>query len=211
MSKPSSGPIMEVIVIDDDGEIRTSIAQLLRSVSIPVRLFHSAQHFLDSSYDLALGSCLIVDVRMPGPSGLKLQELLTERDYCPPFILLTAYPEVPMAVEAMKNGAFDFFQKPFAPQALLQRVQEALAQDSRERELRAMESQIEERLASLSPRERQVTDLLVAGRATKEIAFELGIRETTVDFHRRNLFEKMGVENAIVLARVIEIHRKISS
>jgi FixJ family two-component response regulator len=196
-----------VFVVDDDAQSRKSVEQLMRSIKLRVESFESADEFLDA-FDPARPGCLVLDVRMPGMSGLELQERLIEQRVQIPIVMITAHAEVPMAVQAVKAGALDFLEKPYSPQTLLDRVQEALQYESRTRQEHLELTGIEARLGQLSPREQEVMQLLVKGRNTKSIARELSVSDKTVDFHRRNLLEKMQVETVVELARLIEFHER---
>ena len=160
-----------VFVVDDDRAVRESLALLVQSVGLEVETFSGAGEFLDA-YQPDLGGCLITDIRMPGMSGLELQERLTEQGYHIPVIVLTGFGDVPAAVRALKGGAVDFVEKPFNPQALLDLVQQALARDAELREQAAREADLAEHMALLTPREREVMALVVAGRANKVIAID---------------------------------------
>lgn len=149
--------------------------------------------------------CLVTDVRMPGLNGLDLQAQLNKSNFPLPIIVITGYAEVPMAVQALKAGAFDFIQKPFRPQALVEVIQKAIESDAKKGERKRELQEIRERLASLSPRENEVLKLLVGGKTTKRIASRLNISPTTVDFHRNNILGKMCVENLVELTRVVDL------
>lgn len=194
-----------VFVVDDDPQLREAIALLLESVDIKSETFASAPDFLES-FDPASPGCLVLDVRMPEMSGLELQRQLVSHGIRIPILLLTAHAEVPMAVEAMKAGALDFIEKPYAPQILLDHIQHAIAQDTRDRHQEAEREALRCQFGKLTDREREVLDQLVLGNSSKEIAFQLAISATTVDFHRRNLFEKLGVETKVELGRLYEMH-----
>jgi FixJ family two-component response regulator len=200
-TRPSQRP-PTVFVVDDDKEFRQSVRLLLASVRIHAEMFASAREFLDVYHPDRPG-CLLADVRMPGMSGLELQKWLADRKIDIPVILITAHAEVPMAVEAMKAGAMDFLQKPYSPQQLLERIQLALEQDADRRQQATTSRGVAKRLVTLSPREREVMDLLLEGKNAKEIAYRLVLSTKTVDFHRRNLLEKMGVENVVELSRLV--------
>jgi two-component system, LuxR family, response regulator FixJ len=196
-------PVATVFVVDDDEQVRRSIEQLGRSVGLNVVAFASADEFLQSVANDGAG-CLVTDVRMPSMSGLDLQIRLTELGYSLPVIVITGYAEVPMAVQALKAGAFDFIQKPYRPQSLVEVIQRAIASDAKHREQRQQLREIRERLASLSPREREVLKLLVGGKTTKHISSQLKISLTTVDFHRNNILRKMHVDNLVELTRAVD-------
>ena len=190
-----------VFVVDDDPDVRRSISILARSVDLHVETFPSAQDFLQTYSDERAG-CLVLDVRMPGMSGLELQQQLAENQSRIPIIVLTAYAEVSMATQAMRGGALDFIQKPYSPQALLERIYEAIQVDADERLKRNEQSRAVQLAASLSPRERQVMKLLATGYSTKQIAAQLEISIKTVDNHRSKILEKMQVDNLVQLARI---------
>jgi len=194
------GPI--VFVVDDDPSIGDAIRLLLRSVGIPSRTFLSANEFLEA-YDPRQPGCLVLDVRMPGMSGLELQARLREMESTLPIIFVTAHGDVPMAVSAVRTGAMDFIQKPFRDQELLDKIQEALEADARVRSERQDLEGIQDRLDALTPREREVLDLVVAGKANKNIARALGISQRTVEIHRARVMEKMGVRSVSMLVQLV--------
>jgi RNA polymerase sigma factor (sigma-70 family) len=192
-----------VFVVDDDPEFRESIQLLLASVKMNVEAFASAEEFV-ASYRPERAGCLLTDVRMPGMSGLELQKWLAEKHTRIPVLVVTAHAEVPMAVEAMKAGAIEFVQKPYSPQRMLEQIRQAIKLDAQQRQQAAAGRQVTQLVSSLSPREREIMDLLLAGRNTKEIAKQLKLSTKTVDFHRRNLLEKMGVDNVVELSRLLQ-------
>jgi two-component system, LuxR family, response regulator FixJ len=189
-----------VFVVDDDQAVRKSLDVLIRSVGLKVETYESAQSFL-AGCDPERPGCLVLDVRMPGMSGLELQKTLKEQGIGLPVIMITGHGDVPIAVRAMKAGAVEFIEKPFSKQLLLEHIHEAIAQDARQREEQSKQSAIETRLAQLSPRERQVMELVVAGKVSKQIAAELGLSKKTVDVHRAHMMQKMGVESVAELAK----------
>ena len=188
-----------IFVIDDDQTLRGSLRWLLESMKLNVRTYASAREFL-SSYDPAQPGCLVLDVRMPEISGLQLQEILTQRGIRIPVIMITGHGDIAMAVRAMKTGALDFIEKPFNDQELLDRVQQALAIDARQRREEAQRRVAIERLSLLTPREREVLEKVLLGNHNKTIAAELGISMKTVEAHRAKVMEKMGVRSAAELA-----------
>jgi len=194
-------PLPVVFVVDDDNGVRTSIRVLLRSVGIESKPFSSAQEFL-AAYTPNQPGCMVLDIRMPGMSGMELHEVLIERGVVLPIIFVTGHGDVPMAVEAMQQGAFDFLQKPFRDQELIDRVQRALLKDKEYRQLLAQKEGIIARLQSLTPREREVMDLLVDGNANKAMAARLGLSQRTVEIHRAHVMEKMGVRSLAQLVRI---------
>lgn len=194
-----------VFVVDDDEQVRISIEQLVRTVGLTVLSCSSANEFLEGCNPSVPG-CLVTDVRMPGMSGLELLQSMQENEITLPVIVMTGYAEVPMTVQAFHDGAFDFVQKPFSPQALLDTIQRAITADTRQRDRRSQCRIVVAQLSSLSPRETEVMRLLVDGRTTKEIAASLQISLTTVDFHRNNILDKMGVSNVVELTRIVAEH-----
>ena len=191
-----------VFVVDDDRAVRESLALLVQSVGLEVETFAGAGEFLDA-YRPDRRGCLITDIRMPGMSGLELQERLTEDGYHIPVIVLTGFGDVPAAVRALKGGAVDFVEKPFNPQALLDLVQQALVRDTELREQAAREADLAERMALLTPREGEIMALVVAGTANKVIAIDLSISERTVELHRGRIMKKMQARSVAELMRIV--------
>lgn len=191
-----------VFIVDDDSAVLKGLRLLVKSLRMNVETYLSAQEFLDS-YDPARPGCLVLDVRMPGISGLELQEELRQRNINIPVIIMTGYGEVAVAVEAMKKNAMEFLEKPISDQVLLDRIQKAIAKDARIRKEQAVKKTITSRLALLTPRERQVMHLVIAGKLNKVIAHELGISPKTVEFHRSNIMKKMKVESLAELVRLV--------
>ncbi|MBN1237117.1 MAG: response regulator transcription factor [Gammaproteobacteria bacterium] len=191
-----------VYVVDDDDAVRDSLRLLLRSVDLPSRTFASADEFL-ANYDADVPSCLIADIRMPGMSGLELQEELNRRKVEMPLIFITGHGDVPMAVKAMQAGAMDFIQKPFRDQDLLDRVYRALQQDSDKREARKEARRAQHGLDQLTPRETEVMERVVRGQANKVIAQDLGVSQRTVELHRARVMHKMGVRSLADLVRLV--------
>jgi len=191
-----------VFVVDDDPGVLDSIRLLLRSVGLPSKTFPSANEFLEA-YDSERAGCLVLDVRMPGMSGLDLQARLQEMGSTLPIIFVTAHGDVPMAVDAVKAGAVDFIQKPFRDQELLDKIQEALEADAHLRTKRSELAEIELRLASLTPREKEVLDMVVDGKPNKNIARGLGISQRTVEIHRARVMEKMKVRSVSILVQLV--------
>jgi len=184
-----------VFVVDDDAAVRDSIAELLDSVGVRVAAYASALAFLDA-FEPGRPGCLVLDVRMAEMSGLVLQQRLNELGARIPVIVLTGHGDVPMAVQAMKAGAFDFLQKPYRDQALLDSINAALAADADARRSSASTDSFEQCLTALTEREREVLDHLLAGRTSKETAKALTISPRTAEAHRRNLLRKLGVGSA---------------
>jgi FixJ family two-component response regulator len=200
-----------VYVVDDDESIRRALASLLQEVSIPVSTFPSAEAFIQALRPDSRG-CLLLDVRMPGMSGLQLQQVLRERSVTLPTIILTGHADVPMAVSAMSAGAAGFVEKPFNPQELLDRIQDCLAADARQAAYQAQVRDAEERLERLSEREREVLQEVVQGRPSKLIASALGISEKTVDVHRSNVMRKTGTRSIAELVQIwMLVHPPVGS
>jgi FixJ family two-component response regulator len=196
-----------VFVVDDDEAVRTSLRLLIRSIGLPVEAFESAQDFLNH-FDPDRPGCLVLDIRMPGMSGLELQQKLNERHAITPVVFITGHGDVPMAVEAMQAGAIDFVQKPFRDQDLIDRINRALEKDRTNRAVLKERDAIRQRMAELTPREREVLDLVTKGRANKVIAGDLSVSQRTVEIHRARVMEKMGASSLAHLVRmVIEAER----
>ncbi|HMM53657.1 MAG TPA: response regulator transcription factor [Candidatus Desulfobacillus sp.] len=191
-----------VFIIDDDQAVARSLRWLIESVRLKVETFTSAQGFLDQ-YDPARAGCLVLDVRMPGLSGLELQERLkAQHGYHPPIIFITGHGDVQMAVRAVQAGAFDFVEKPFNDQDLLDRIQRAIAHDAGERGREEQRSQLKALFASLTPREREVLDLVVGGMSNKGIANALGLSAKTVEVHRAKVMEKLHARSLSDLVKM---------
>jgi len=190
-----------VIVIDDDPMVRRALDSLFRSIGLATALYESASAFLASEPPKS-NSCIITDVRMPGVSGLDFQKTLAAQGVTTPVILITGHGDVQMSVRAMKAGAVDFLTKPFRDQDLIDAVNEALERDRRTRERARDVAGAEARYAQLTPRERQVMDLVVAGLMNKQTAAELGLSEITVKLHRSSLMRKMEVHTVADLVRL---------
>lgn len=196
-------PPSMAFVVDDDPSVRRSLARLLHSAGIPVETFPSAQEFLRREPS-ECSSCLILDVRMPGLSGLELQEKLAAAGKIMPIIFITGHGTIPMSVKAIKSGAFDFLQKPFNPQDLLDAIQKAIQRGKQLREKQDEIGRIQRRVHLLTPREREVFGLVITGKLNKEIAYELGICEKTVKVHRARVMEKMQAGSFADLVRFAE-------
>jgi two-component system, LuxR family, response regulator FixJ len=194
--------IPTVYVVDDDEGVRNSLRFLLKSVGLTTRTLASAGEFLEA-YKHNQPGCLVLDVRMPGMSGIELQQQLNLRGATIPVIFITGHGDIPMAVEAMQHGAFDFLQKPFRDQDLIDRIQRALERDARNRTALAQHSRIRERLESLTPREREVLTLMTRGKPNKVMAAELGVSQRTVEIHRARVMEKSGAESLAHLVRMV--------
>jgi len=189
-----------IFVVDDDKAVRDSLSWLISSVGLHVETFGSAQDFLDV-YDPTRPGCLLVDVRMPGMSGLELQKRLAENPHCLPVIVVTGHGDVQMAVRAMKDGAFDFIEKPYNDQILLDLVQKAVRECERRRTQVTSHQEIQDLVDTLTPRERQVMDMIVAGNTNKQIAYALDISEKTVEAHRAKVMEKLQASSLADLIR----------
>jgi FixJ family two-component response regulator len=192
-----------VYVVDDDASVRRALSRLIHSVGLEVMTFPSAHAFLAFTPS-DRPACLVLDVRLPGPSGLDLQAALTQADRSVPIVFITGHGNVPTSVRAMKGGAVDFLQKPFNDQELLDCVQRALRRSGEERAERAERSELERRVGSLTPREREVLLLGVAGMLNKQIADKLGIAEKTIKVHRGRVMEKMQADSIADLVRMSE-------
>jgi len=175
---------------------------LLRSIGVDAETFPSGDDFLEKS-DPNRPGCIVLDVRMPGMSGLELQERLVSMGCTLPIIFVTAHGDVPMAVEAVKAGALDFVQKPFRDQELIDKIQEAFAENEKTRKMLRDRGQINERIASLTPREREVMDMVVDGKANKVIAIDLGLSQRTVEIHRARVMSKMAADSVAQLVQLV--------
>jgi FixJ family two-component response regulator len=192
-----------VYVVEDDEGVRRALARLLRTVGLSVEAFPSAKAFLE--HTLAdRPACLVLDVRLPGPSGLELQTALGEAQRALPIIFVTGHGNVPMSVSAMKSGALDFLQKPFNDHELLVAVQRALAQSRQARAENAERASVQRRFEALTPREREVLSLVVAGMLNKQIAARLGAAEKTIKVHRGRVMKKMAAESVAELVRMVQ-------
>jgi len=198
-NKRQSAPT--VFVVDDDEGVRDSLRFLLKSVGLATKTLGSATEFLDS-YDVDQAGCLVLDVRMPAMSGLELQQQLNVRGAMIPVIFITGHGDIPMAVEAMQHGAFDFLQKPFRDQDLIDRLQKALAKDAENRVVLKQRDQIGSRFDTLTPREHEVLVLMVRGLPNKIMAAELGVSQRTVEIHRARVMEKTAAGSLAHLVRM---------
>ena len=190
-------------IVDDEDVIRDALAWLAQSRGLPARGYAGGQAFLDQlGAPDAEGDCVLLDVRMPDMNGIAVFEQIIGRGMLPrlPVIFLTGHGDVPMAVDSLKRGAFDFFEKPFNDNALMDRVDQALAASR----AAASVAQVQARLATLSAREREVLDLILAGKMNKVVADELGISMRTVEVHRAHIFDKMQVKTAVELAGLLK-------
>jgi FixJ family two-component response regulator len=192
-----------VFVIDDDISLREALKSLIRSVGLQVALFGSVPEFLDGKRP-DVPSCLVLDIRLPGISGLDFQRKLAETNISIPIIFITGHGDIPMSVRAMKAGAVEFLTKPFRDQDLLDAIQLALERDRARRQREAEISTLRERFEWLTPREREVLPLVVSGLLNKQIAAEIGTSETTVKVHRGQLMRKLGADSLPDLVRMAE-------
>ncbi|MES9962168.1 MAG: response regulator transcription factor [Candidatus Sedimenticola sp. 20ELBAFRAG] len=191
-----------VFIVDDDQEVRDALQLLMESVGLKVETFGSAQDYLDQ-FDASRAGCLVLDIRMPGMSGLDLQARLAAESIHPPIVIITGHGDVPMAVRAVQAGAVDFVQKPFNDQQLLDSVHRAIEQDSVQRGEVSKLLEIQERLGKLTPREREVMELVIAGKRNKVIAADLNISQSTVEAHRAKVMEKMQADTLSSLMRMM--------
>ncbi|MCI0508395.1 MAG: response regulator [Gammaproteobacteria bacterium] len=190
-----------VYIVDDDEAVRHSLSLLMQSVGLTAKCCASARAFLDT-YSASSPACLILDIRMPEMSGLDLQRILNDRRIQIPAIIITGHGDVPLAVRAMKAGAMDVLEKPFNDQALLDAINKAVAISIAAYQEQVDRVKFQECAQHLSPREREIMDLLITGKGSKEIATQLGISRKTVDVHRIHIMEKMQVRSVVELARL---------
>jgi len=198
--------------VDDDEAVCRSLSLLIETVGLKVQTYGSAQDFLDA-YDPAQSGCLVLDVRMPGMSGLELQSKLIAESLNIPVIIITGHSDVLLAVQAIKVGAVDLIEKPFRDQDLLDNVQKAIEIDAEVRRRQTKRADIETKMALLTPRELEIIELLVIGKSSKIIGYELGISQKTVDYHRVHILEKMGVDSVVelaLLAQKLYLYEKIA-
>jgi len=193
-----------VYIVDDDPQACESLSLMVRSVGLNAEAYMSAEAYLDGRRDLpSFPRCMVLDVRMPGLSGLGLQQMLAADGREMPIIMISGCADIPMAVQAMNNGALDFLEKPFSRRALLARIQEAIDLDAKKHLRDLHKAEIMARLEKLSARQSEVLELLVAGKHSKQIANELGIGEKTVAKHRSGVLEKMQVDSVVELVRLM--------
>jgi len=194
---------LTVFIIDDDASVRTSLKRLLRSAGFEVETFATAELFLEREHYDGIG-CLVLDVRMPGISGIDLQDELSKADYSMPIVFITGHGNIPMGVQAMKKGAVDFLAKPFDDEELLQAVREAIGKDTHARAEYAEVLDIRGRIDLLTPRELEILRYVITGMLNKQIAAKLKIAEKTVKVHRGRVMEKLGVDSVADLVRLAE-------
>ena len=192
-----------VFVIDDDASVRKSLSRLLRSAGYATETFASAEEFLGRDHFEGVG-CILLDVKMPGLSGMDLQEELNKADYHMPIVFVTGHGDIPMTVEAMKKGAVDFLTKPFDEEELLQALRAAIEKDRNARAEHTEVYEIRRLIELLTPRENEILRYVVAGMLNKQIALELGIAEKTVKVHRGRVMEKLGMDAVAELVRLAE-------
>jgi FixJ family two-component response regulator len=192
-----------VLVIDDDPDLRASVGRLLRSLGLDVRLFSSISDFLKSKLP-EVPTCLVLDVRLPGQSGLDLQRALAAADKELPIIFVTGHADIPMSVQAMKGGAIEFLTKPFRDQDLIDAIQLGLSCDRARRETESALAALKERFGSLSPREREIVIQVARGRLSKQIAGDIGIAEATVKVHRSRAMRKLKARSLPELGRMAD-------
>jgi FixJ family two-component response regulator len=191
-----------VYVVEDDEAVRDSLELLLKSDGKPVKTYESATAFL-KDYSDKMAGCIVLDIRMPGMDGMELQKKLNEKHSILPIIFVTGHGDVPMAVDAMKEGAVDFIQKPYREEALLEKIEAALKQDLEQRKSLDEKQEIIRRVKSLTPREHEIMDRMIAGQANKVIAIELEISQRTVEIHRSRVMHKMGTHSLAHLVRMV--------
>jgi FixJ family two-component response regulator len=191
-----------LFVVDDDQDIRRAMCRLARADGLPVEDYASAPSFLEH-YDPQKPGCIVLDIRMPRMSGLELQKALSDLGSCPPIIFVSAHGEIPLAMQAMRDGAFDFIPKPFSASVLLKRIHEAMALDQDNRRKRALAAEVQLRWNKLTSREQEISRLLATGNTTKHIAMHLSICPKTVDNHQTRVLAKMNVENSTQLAHLL--------
>jgi FixJ family two-component response regulator len=196
-----SSPI--VYVVDDDPSVRRSLVRLIRSAGFRVETFAQAQDFLNQKECLDV-NCLVLDVNLPGLSGLDLQKELSSKGYSMPIVFITGYGTIPMTVQAMKEGAVEFLEKPVDHQVLLNAIHQAIEKDRQMKRQTNELREIRQRLASLTPREKEVLPLVVSGMLNKQVAFKLGTTEKTIKVHRARIMEKMGADSLADLVRLAQ-------
>lgn len=193
-----------VFLIDDDDSVRKALGRLIRAAGYEVKTFASAREFINAKPETADVACLVLDIRMPGLSGLDLQEALRAANVSIPIVFITGHGDIPTSVKAMKAGAVDFLSKPVKDSELLRAIEQGLARAARESAESAESADIQRRIDKLTPREREVLERVVRGMLNKQIAFELGTVEKTIKVHRARVMEKMEVESLAELVRLAE-------
>lgn len=206
MAQEKQAPAGTIVVVDDDDGMRRALGTLLSTVGYKTALFALPSEFL-ARFKADEPGCLILDIRMPEMSGLEVQQQLNRLGAMLPVIFITGHGDVPMAVQAMKEGAFQFIQKPFRDQDLLDHINHALQSDRENRKDVARRAEVHRRMETLTPRENQVMDLVVEGEANKVMAIDLGLSERTVEIHRAKVMEKMGARS---VAHLVKMHLMLS-
>ncbi len=191
-----------VYVVEDDEAVRDSLELLLKSDGKAVKTYPSATDFL-GDYSENMAGCIVLDIRMPGMDGMELQKKLNAKHSLLPIIFVTGHGDVPLAVDAMKEGAVDFIQKPYREEALLEKIEAALAQDREQRKTLGERQEIVRRIKTLTPRETEIMERMIAGQANKVIAIELDISQRTVEIHRSRVMHKMGTHSLAHLVRMV--------
>lgn len=206
-NKPQKSKLPTIYIVDDDDSMRQAVALLLRTVGYTPLAFSKPNDFL-AKYDPNQHGCVVLDIRMPQMSGLEVQQQLNRAGAMLPVIFITGHGDIPMAVQAMKDGAFDFLTKPFRDQDLLDRINTALKQDAENRAAVEKHADLRRREESLTAREREVLALVVDGKANKVIGIDLGLSERTVEIHRANVMEKMGARS---VAHLVKMHLTLNA
>ena len=191
-----------VYVVEDDEAVRDSLELLLKSADHDVSTYPTANAFLEK-YSEEMAGCIVLDIRMPGMDGMELQSRLNQKNSILPIIFVTGHGDVPMAVDAMKQGAVDFIQKPYREEDLLKKIEQALEQDRDQRKTLGQKQEIQRRIDMLTPRESEIMDRMIAGQANKVIAIELEISQRTVEIHRSRVMHKMGTHSLAHLVRMV--------
>jgi len=198
----SAEALSTLFVVDDDQDIRRAICRLAQAEGLAAEGYASAPEFLEH-YDPQRPGCIVLDIRMPGMNGLELQRALSILGTCPPIIFVSAHGEIPLAMQAMRDGAVDFIPKPYSPSALVERIREAMELDRENRRKRALAAEVQLCWDKLTDREREISLLLATGETTKHIARHLSISPKTVDNHQTRILAKMNVENSTQLANLL--------
>ena len=193
---------LTVFIVDDDQAVRESLADLVDSVGYDFALYANANDFL-ADYSMNRLGCLVLDIRMPGMSGLELQQELVRREALLPIIFITGHGDVPMAVQAIKSGAIDFIQKPFREQDLLDRINQALNSCNQQQGTQQQAQSVKKHIHDLTPREHQVMQMIVEGKANKVIAIDLGLSQRTIEVHRKNVMHKLEAHSLAELVRIV--------
>ena len=196
-----------VYVVEDDEAVRDSLQLLLKAEGYRVAAYPEAASFLDA-WNPRLNGCIVLDIRMPGMNGMELQKELLARGCELPIIFVTGHGDVPLAVEAMQHGAVDFVQKPYRDQELLDKIQKAMALDAEKQNVRLEKQDIQRRMETLTPREREIMDMMIDGNANKVIAIDLNISQRTVEIHRSRVMQKMGTHSLAQLVRMVILARE---